>query len=251
MANFGVSILDSNLDNDITVSIGIATIIDHSNYEDNTEAGHDQNFFDDYRKIYITDPQGTEYVFSTLYPSDGSDALISTPAPPTTLPITTTYVTTGDGVYELILEAVPTWNEGETYSLTNQHHVYYDGSLYKCLQNSNLDKQPDVETSYWEEVDAEDLPEKYRIEAKFYVIDDLMICFQQSAYTAICAIESLACKECLCDNAEFLKAVEVGMLIYHIPILATNDEWDRIISVINLGSQLCSCSSSNNPCNCN
>jgi len=247
MVVFGISILDSSLANDITVGSGIATIIDHSNYDESVpEEGHAQSDFSDYKKIYITTPANTSYLFSTL--GDG-DALLTTPAL-ATLPISTVYTTVGDGVYTMVLEAVPTWGSGNTYSLTNEHHVYYGAKLYKSLQNSNLNKNPVTETTYWEEVDADDLPEKYRITKYFYCVDDLTTCFQQSGYDALCAIESMACAECILSNENYMKTSVLNTILYHLPVLASNDDWDRVATVINLGSALCACSSSSNPCNC-
>jgi hypothetical protein len=246
MANFAVSILDGTT-YDVTIQNGVVTITDHSNYDDNTESGHYQVNFEDYKKIYVTDPNGNEYVFSSL--GDG-DALINAPQGQT-LPISTLYTSTGDGVYTLILETIPTWaGIGGIYSLTDEHHVYYNGKIYRSLQDGNFNKNPETQTTYWEEVEAEDLPVKYRLEYKFAVACDLINCFQQLTYSAICAIESLSCQSNLCSNTYFVNARKLNTILEHISVLAANNDWDRVTSVINLGSQICACTDSTTTCNC-
>lgn len=248
MANFGVSILDGTT-YDVTIQSGAVTITDHSNYDTSTEDGNQQADFSDYKKIYITDPQGTEYIFSTLYPADSSDALINPPSGES-LPISTVYTSTGDGVYTMYLEAVPTWDATVAYMLANEHHVFYNDKLYKCLQNGT-NKNPVTQTAYWEEVDADELSEKYRLEYKFAVICDLETCFQQLTYLALCAIENVNCQNDLCCNAYFVSANKLDIIIESITVLAANSDWDRVTDAINLGSQICSCSSNlGSSCNC-
>lgn len=43
---------------------------------------------------------------------------------------------------------VAEWTDDYTYALNEI--VNYDGTLYKSLQNSNINKQPDTETSWWQ-----------------------------------------------------------------------------------------------------
>jgi len=245
MATFAVSILDGTT-YDVTIQSGVVTIVDHSNYDTNTESGHAQSDFSSYKKIYVTDPDGTEYVFSTL--GDG-DALINPPSGEV-LPISTVYTSTGDGVYTMYLEAVPTWNAAASYVFADGHYVYYNTKLYKALQNST-NKDPITQTAYWEEVDAVDLPAKYRLEYKFAIVCDLETCYQQATYAAMCAIESVSCKNNLCCEPNFVNACKLSVLIYHVEVLAANSDWDRATTVINMGSQICSClGSTGSSCNC-
>lgn len=245
MATFAVSILDGTT-YDVTISSGVVTIVDHSNYDTSTESGHLQADFADYKKIYVTDPNGTEYVFSTL--GDG-DALIMAPAFET-LPISTLYTAGDDGVYTMYLEAVPTWNAEANYLSTSYHHVYYNGKLYQALQAST-NKNPVTETTYWEEVDAEDLPAKYRLEYKFAKTCSLIECLQRAMYLANCAIESLSCQDNLCCNTDFVNAMKLDTILQNVETLAANSDWDRVTDSINRGNQICSCLSvSSGSCNC-
>lgn len=245
MATFAVSILDGTT-YDVTISSGVVTIVDHSNYDTNTESGHTQSDFSNYKKIYVTDPNGTEYVYSTL--GDG-DAIITVPAS-ASLPISTLYTIGDDGVYTMYLEAVPTWNAAASYTTVDQHHVFHNGKLYQAIQNST-NKNPATQTAYWEEVDAEDLPEKYRLEYKFAITCALQNCFQKATYAALCAIESVSCQNNLCCNADFVNACKLDIILEHVVVLAANSDWDRVTTVINLGSQICSClGNTGTSCNC-
>jgi hypothetical protein len=243
MSNFAVSILDGTTI-DIAVSSGLAVITDHSNYV-NTEAGHTQALFNAYKKITVLTPSGTEYLFSTL--GDG-DAILNTPSAET-LPIATNYVTDGDGVYTMYLEAVPTWNSGITYNTSTSPYVYYNTKLYKSIL-TGTNQNPATATTYWEEVDAEDLPAKYRLEQKFAVICGLIICYQNKTYDAVCAINSMTCSTDLCKCKDFMDAVKLLMFIDHIDVLVDNNEWTQAQNIINAGSAICSCSSSSCNCGC-
>jgi hypothetical protein len=247
MSNFAVSILDGTTI-DIAVSSGLAVIIDHSNYDTNTEAGHTQALFSDYKKITVITPSGTEYLFSTL--GDG-DAIINTPSAET-LPIATNYVTDGDGVYTMYLEAVPTWNSGIAYNTSTSPYVYYNTKLYKSIL-TGTNQNPATATTYWEEVDADDLPVKYRLEQKFAVYCGLIICYQNMTYDAICAINTMTCTTDLCKSAKFMNTLKLLMFLEHIEVLVDNSEWTQVQNIINAGSAICSCfnSSSGSSCNCN
>ena len=246
MADFGVSILDSSLEIDITVTTGTVAVIDHSNYDDDTEAGHHQSDFSDYKKLLFTDMNSVEYLYSTL---TGGDALIDTPSG-LVLPITTDYTSDGDGVYTLALSAVPTWDITVAYLLGSAHHVYYDGLLYKALQNGT-GKQPDTETAYWVAVLDAALPAKYRLEQKFAVYCAMKACFLRSTYTGVDSIFCSTCSTNICGDPQFKKTVKLMVDLYHLPVLIDNSEWDRITAVINSGSTICGCSAtSNTNCNC-
>jgi len=246
MADFGVSILDSSLEIDITVTTGTVAVIDHSNYDDDTEAGHYQANFSNYKKLLFTDANGTTYLYSTL--GDG-DALITVPSLET-LPITTNYTSDGDGVYTLALSAVPTWDSGVAYLLSAGHHVYYGGLLYKALQNST-NKQPDTETTYWEAVLDAALPAKYRLEQKFAVYCAMIVCFERSTYEAVDAIFCSTCSTNICGDARFQKAIKLMIELYSLQVLINNSEWDRVTAVINSGSVMCGCvATGNTNCNC-
>lgn len=246
MANFGVSVTNNNLI-DITISNTVVSIKDHSNYSDDTEEGHYQADFTDYKKIRITTPINTEYVFSTL--GDGNE-LINTPDGET-LPIETLYQSVGDGVYNVVLEAVPTYNNNARYDLSETDHVYYNGLLYKAIQENCYLKNPATEPTYWQVVQAEDLPIKYRLSQNFVVCCGLKRCFVQQGYNVSCLI-NLSCDKAFCEDINIKNWFKLDMILEHIPDLVANNEWERITYLVNLGKQICGCFNiSSTNCNCN
>jgi len=127
------------------------------------EAGvaHDTSDFDTYFKLTLTSLDGIySYVMYTtagagvdeviLPPSDGSFTDILNP------------ITGGSNIYTCVHIAVPTWDNSVTYTLTANHHVYYNGLVYASLQNANLNKNPVTETAYWAVTADDDINTKYR-----------------------------------------------------------------------------------------
>lgn len=237
MANFGISVIGSNSLPDIEANGSTITVIDHSNYDTNTESGHTQADFSSYYKIKFLNPDGTTYVFSSV--GDG-DASLTVPAS-CVLPITTVYTyTTGDGVYALYMYSVPTYNNAASYSVDSDY-VYYNGSIYKCIQVTAGGNDP-TDTTYWEVItDIDDLPTKYRIYQRFAVICDIQQCFMTKVHLAYCAVEGIGCNNELCKNEDFLTAAELQMVISQVPILVDRNDWAGVSHVINFGSELCCC----------
>lgn len=237
MPTFAVSIINTNSEYDVNGDGSVITFIDHSNYDTNIEAGHGQSDFSNFKKIHFTNPDGTEYTFSTL--GDG-DALIVAPSA-SLLPITTLYnYTTGDGVYKVCLSAVPTWDVAVTYSNTNSHCVYYDGNLYEATGTST-GEQPDTSANF-QLITVADLPSKYRYCHTFALICNALICFMNSVHEAYCGIDTLYCGEDLCKNKNFLTTMKLSILIDQINILADAQDWAKVVNVINLIKQICCCS---------
>ncbi len=243
MSTFGTNIYDNSVI-DITIGSGaVVSIKDHSNYDTNTENGHEQSDFANYKKIVITNPDGTKYTFCSL--GDG-DALIDAPADtPAGEPIETLYQSVGDGVYNLTLEAVPTWDSTVIYTSVTQQYVFYDNKLYKALQAVIANKNPATETDYWEEVD--DLPAKYKLSQNFAVTCDLQMCFVAQGYKVACDI-NVYCDKYFCENQAIQNWLKLDIILEHIPDLVDNGEWDRVTHMINLGKQICGCFKTLNCC---
>jgi hypothetical protein len=234
--SFGVSIFDNN-EYHVTSDGNRITVIDHSNYDTNTESGHLQADFE-FKKIVFINPDNTEYVFSTQ--GDG-DEMLSSPSV-SVLPITTYYnYTTGDGVYTLIMYTVPTWRADANYTTLGQHHVIHNGVIYKCIVN-NTNSEPTVGNASWVIVDdIDNLPSKYRLYYRFAVYCGIVYCYLNKVYSALCAVDRLNCGEDLCKSKVFMDAVKLGILIDNIIILASDEDWTGAAHAINLATQICCC----------
>lgn len=237
MANFGLSFIDPLTGQpDITANGSTITIIDHSNYDTNTEDGHAVDQFVDFYKINITNPDGSTYLFSSL--GDG-DASLTVPAV-STRPISTVYTyTTGDGVYNICMYVVPTWIKTARYDIGDC--VYYGNGLYICILGS-AGNRPDITASEWTSIASIDnLPSKYRICQSIAVTCAAQSCYASAVANAMCAIEGLACNSDLCSNASFLKAAQLMMIIDNITILANQQNWVAVAHLINFAKSLCCC----------
>jgi hypothetical protein len=187
MANFQITITNPTTGlADITDSNNVMTIVDHSNYGDaSPEAGHSQTDFDAFRKMRITLPTGTTYLFSSGYPTDG-DVTLAVPNG-STLPLSTAYAyTTGDGRYKIELFALPTWGAGYAYLIATTPYVIHLGVIYKCLQNSTGDT-PASNPTYWQVVSSMDsLPSKYKLTKNVTITSDMSELWARLTFIANC-----------------------------------------------------------------
>jgi len=240
MANFQVTITNPVTESvDITDSNDILTIVDHSNYDDAApEAGHNQADFDEFRKIRITLPSGTTYLFSSLYPTDG-DITLPVPAG-AVLPMSTAYAyNTGDGKYIIELFVLPTWGSAYSYLIATAPYVYHVDKLYKALQDST-NQNPTTETTYWAEVlTMDELSAKYYLTQNITIISDMQEVWARLTYIANCVNNKIGCRwEVLFQDEAWIDAVRLCQIQESIPVLMKVDAWDEIESNINLSKIL-------------
>lgn len=235
MANFQITITNPTTGLvDITDLNDVLTLVDHSNYDDAApEAGHNQADFDEFRKLRIVLPTGTTYAFSSLYPADGSDADLATPAG-ASLPMSTAYsYTTGDGKYVLTLYALPTWGIGYDYLISTAPYVTYDGLFYKALRDTTAD-QPDVSASDWEAVTIDNISSKYRLVQTITITSDMQEVWARLTYIANCVNNKIDCYwEDLFRDEAWIDAVRLCQIQESIPVLMKVDAWEEITTNIN------------------
>jgi len=234
MAAFGATLKDGGvlavLANGTTI-----TVYDHSNYDTNTDSGHTQADFSDFRKIVFSNPDGTSYVFSSI--GDGDEVI--TAADVAILPILTTYYySTGDGVYNVCLMTVPTWNIAATY--TTGMCVWYNDTLWRALMATTGDV-PGVDATRWIEITETSLPARYRYCENFAVYCDTIACFMEYVRRTICGFNALSCTDNVCDSSDFQKAGRLEMILNAIPQLVLVGDWDSVEHIINLARQICCC----------
>lgn len=203
------------------------------------ERGHLQEYFKDFRKVKILNPDNSSYLFSSL--GDG-DALTN-PAALATLPISDTYnYTTGDGVYTITLYTAPTWDNTIAYKFINNVYVFYLGSIYKLLKD-NTGTVPGTDITVWQLItDIETLPAKYRQQVKVAIICNIMACRDNMV------VNVEKDNECGgCNNEKFLrtpayqKVLKLDMAIVSIPINVYKGNWDLVQNTITMCRELCCC----------
>lgn len=248
MANFQVSITNPSTGKvDITDSDDVLTIVDHSNYGDSSpEAGHSQSDFSDFRKLKIILPTGVEYLFSSFYSIGEGDADLIVPAGEL-LPLSTNYAyTSGDGIYWIYLYALPTYNATASYITDTNPYVYYNGKIYKCIQNGS-GNTPDSSPAYWEEIcdyndmDSMDslLPSKYRLAQRITLTSDMKEVWARRLYNANC-INLVPGKtfDDLKKNEEWMDAIKLLMIMDSIPIMMRVDDWVEVENLVNFAKQI-------------
>ncbi len=236
MASFGATLRDDLNNLDIVADGSVMKITDHSNYDTNTEVGHAQGNFSDFRKIIITKPDNTLYVFSSL--GDGDELI--TPASVSILPILTTYNYSGDGVYKVCLYTVPTWVDTVSYTTIGQHCVFYNERLWKALQN-NLNVEPGTDPTVWQEISFIDLSNKYVYCGQIAVYCDIITCYMYLVKDVVCGVKGLHCADDICKNPLFQSLAKLDVIIESIPVLVDIQDWGSISHLINFGKQICCC----------
>lgn len=237
MASFSLSLLDPiTALTDITVVSGVLTIHDNSNYATSTEVGHLQANFDDFYKIKIINPAGTEYLFSAITADPLADAVLAKPS--VTIPTGTSYTYVGgDGAYWIIVYAVPTWSSGTSYLLTNTPFVYYLGVLYECIHDTGASVVlPAADTTNWRVLaDEDDLPTKYRVALHTVIYEQSKAIFARTIYNVAVANNRVGDNwEKLLTDPEFMAAVRLFIAINSLPILMASSRWSEVDLCIDL-----------------
>ena len=239
MADFYVSLTNPTTSvADLTATGGILTIGDNSNYDTSTELGHLQADFSDWVKIIITNPDGTTHT----YASDGSgDSTIDTPDTYSSNPKYTSYDYTdhGDGVYLVQLMAVPTWSfiAAIDGGWNTGDYVYFGGNLYTCIGTA-VTGDPTSSPLDWQEVEEEDLPVKYSVQAYTSVYCCIEAC--KNEYVVLANPCSDTCSKInLCENENYKAAMKLSIAIQAIETLSANEDWTKVEQIINMCKRIC------------
>lgn len=144
MADFQASLTSPTGVSGIQVTDDAVTITDYSNYLSSTEDGNFAVNFTLFRKIIVTDPNNTQYLFSSFV---GGDQLIS--AGDSGLNTFTGYTLAQiDGVSSFRLITLPTWNSQSQYTIGDHVWNVADSKIYKVLAD-NFNVQPDSDPTKW------------------------------------------------------------------------------------------------------
>ena len=237
MAVFQLSITDQVTSlPDITVSSGVLSIQDHSNYTTSDEVGHLKADFATFYKILITLPSGDTYLYSSIA---GGDASITTPS--VTDPSVDFTYPGGDGSYFVTLYAIPNYGAGVSYvySTSNPVYVYSGSKIYKNIQSGTGQI---ASASYWTEVtDIELLPAKYRLNQRVIIYSDSKAYYARKIYQANCVNNLIGNSwENLLKDPDFIIAIKMFICINSIPVLLAAVRFAEIDTTINYLKQLSS-----------
>ena len=245
MPNFQASLIDqstSAIDVSLDAECSILTIEDNSNYTLSDEVGHLLADFNEYRQMIITSPDGTTYGY------DAHGNLDEPWSPGNSGSHTKTRNLSdkdGDGVYEITLYTVPSWGELVPYSHTssNPTAVYYNGKLWRTLKSTPSGIAPATGSSFWEEIENEDLSSKYCTKATFALTcRGLLSCLERLTKEAVCACEADNCDdELLCNNHAFLSAVKLKTVLDGIDYASSQSNYCEATNLINLAKSICNC----------
>jgi hypothetical protein len=245
MPDFQASLLDGTgaIDVSLDTECSILTMEDNSNYTTSDENGHLLADFSDYRQMIITSPDGTTYGFDARGNLDeawssgdsGSNSKTRTLAASDT-----------DGTYVITLYTVPTWQDDifvYQHTTSNPKAVFYQGKLYRTLQNVPGGTFPSSNPTFWEEITNEDLSSKYCTTATFALTcRGLLGCLERLTKEAVCACEADMCDDdLLCNNSAFLDAVKLKTILDGIDYASSQSNYCEASNLVNLAKSICNC----------
>jgi hypothetical protein len=229
---------------DVTASCSAIDFTDNSNWSENSEEGHALSDFSNYRRITLTRPDTGTYVYFTVA-GTGIDEVIAAAASGNqdfTYPFLSTDI---DGRYQVKICEYPTWGDGYNYSADRFTVVYYDGVLYKAIQN-NVGSQPDITPSDWAvyapTAEEEEIT-RYCYTANIAVLCiGLNKCMEEKNHQAICGIQKDFCnKDILCKNPDFLDYTILRTLRDGVEYSMNRQMWNEVDAEFNLMRLICNC----------
>ena len=233
-------------DMDANSDCSALTITDNGNYASNNEAGHALSDFSEYREVTLIRPDTDRYTYSSFHPNEG-DALVS-PASSGNNVLNYSFLESDeDGIWEVRICSYPTFNDLAAYAPTSAKLivVYFNGNLYKALQNST-GATPDVSPDDWElyePTEEDELKTRYCTVYKIMVLCiSILKCKERITHEAFCLIDSDFCNEdLLCKNKKFLGALKLKLLIAAANDSVANSRWNEAEKQANLMKQICNC----------
>lgn len=235
MADFQASIVDINSVLQVVLDTDdLMTINDTSNYLTTAESGALVTDFYYFRKIIVTDPNGIEYIFSSL--GDGDQLIGAGDSGITQFSYTLSNAV--DGVYTITLITVPSWNAASIYSNTSYVVDSITGLFYKSILNTNTNQDPATATNYWTEVTEDEVSSRFNTYGKVARTKDLEICKLEATEEMACHTDN--CKN-ICDSDAYNKAAKMFMLLSAISSKALLGEWNEVEELISTAKQICAC----------
>lgn len=243
----GTGVGEHNTITDYDAATRVATVAspwvatpDNTSIYEIGEPGHLKEYFADFRKVLIVNPDSTDYLFSSIGDGDAT----TNPAATATLPISDVYAyTTGDGLYVITLYTLPTWSSTVAYLSIRNVYVYYSGTAYKLLKN-DTGTTPGTDATVWEVVaDIDDLASKYRQMVRYAVTCDIESCKRNFMVSADALMKCTTCNdEIWMRDPRVQKAFKLEMALKAVPVLMYQGLWDDVTDTINAARQICCCS---------
>lgn len=231
---------------DAQINGSVLTLGDDSNYYATTENACGATLFNAYRTYSVTYYQGPNYALSSIASPPTCAAWYGGANP-------TINLTTGDGWYSVIMQTVPTWNQGGSTYTANVHQVWNptDKNLYTCITNnvSNATNRPDLSPAIWKVIPANNplIPvssvifSKYTAQAYFAIMQNSAICLPQLINNALCG-NGLNCDNAsLCKNDNFINALKALLCIYSIQTANASNQLQFTTNTFDLLNSICSC----------
>lgn len=238
---------DTSSDISISEDGSEITFVDHSNYGYENELfvwvgtdenGHQRSQFTGYRKITVTRPDDTEYVLGTVE----FDQEITAPSTGNMSFVWEMATTDKDGLYDVVLCAIPSWQEDTLYnslSGTNPVIVYHSAKLWKALQ-ANLNSEPIDGSLDWEEFTGELEGTRYCFSTKFMTTTrDIVPCKNGAVKAVLCRLTGDPCNPDLRNSSGYRKAMDLEIALDGISRAFVNEDWSTVDELFNFAHTLC------------
>ena len=230
-----VEAVSGRIDATLSTNGRILSIKDHSNYITNTDPGHAESDFKDFRRFFITplggfkislnDIQAINPHFDTANNTAFSD-------------VVTFNQIEKDDVYDLELITVPTWNPGISYIKDNC--VFLSGKLFKANDTTTIGELPDgIGSVDWDLINEAGLTSVYRVtNNKIATTFNLRTCRDKEVFNFHCNFKAL-CADEFCRDENSIKLFKIFLALEGVDVAVELGEFVKAQDLLNEGNQLC------------
>ena len=221
---------------------------------DNTTNGHKLSLTDPlpagyasafgYRKIILTRPDGTQYIYSSLS-TETKDELIDVLSPAGIVNFDYVFTNTDiDGLYTIQLYNFPLWDTTIAYKKAAKPIVFKDGVLYECVADTTSnDPALDTLETYWKPytISASTDLTRYGVTSKHVVLCiSVMGCYRDYIYNAFCGTVSNPCEDKI-KNKDFNTAMKLQVIMEALDVASCENDWEAVIQMIDMLKKTCEC----------
>ena len=230
-----IEAVSGRIDATLSTNGKILSIKDHSNYITNTDAGHAESDFKDFRRFFITQLGGSKISLNDLtainphFDSANNKAFSD---------VVTFNQIAKDDIYDLELITVPTWNPLVSYSADKS--VFLSPKLYTSNKTTTIGESPDgAGAADWDVTNEAGLSSIYRsINNQIATTFNLRTCRDKEVFNFHCNFKAL-CADEFCRDENSIKLFKIFLALEGVDISVELGEFVKAQDLLNEGNQLC------------
>lgn len=230
-----IEAVSGRIDATLSTNGKILSIKDHSNYITNTDPGHAESDFKDFRRFFVTPLGGTKVDLNDIktinphFDSANNKAFSD---------VATFNQIVKDDVFDLELITVPTFNNAVSYSVDQS--VFLSPKLYKANKTTTIGESPDgAGAADWDVINEAGLSSVYRVtNNKIATTFNLRFCRDREVHDFHCNFKAL-CADEFCRDENSFNLFKIFLAEAASPIAVKLGEFVKAQDLLNEGAKLC------------